>query len=243
MSSKESVTYGIKDQLHAFHRYGDLALLSNEGIIFKVDSKRLSDVSHVFKSMIEIGAAGGILGEKRKIDLRRPLEVDTSSRVLEAFMEMITVMNPQPPKLYFYDTLRLFEFCDKFDISSPVYSLVKKSLTHRAKKGGQWCLLIWSAERNDHHMVKIALQIMTDSRFLNPRLPIERSDDPSYVWKSVGFWEMMKRLPDNWQMNLLELTLKPERVEAYRGYSLTNANALRVSCNWQQVAESFIPKR
>ncbi|WWD09074.1 hypothetical protein V865_007194 [Kwoniella europaea PYCC6329] len=115
-----------EDQIHWFHRFGDLQLRFTDKIIFKVFSERLGAVNSVFKDMMDIGQQkSSTTGTKRKSPPDADvIDVECKSKILEIFLDMINVPKPSPLTSDFVCSLRLQEFCDKFDITGNIKDMV-----------------------------------------------------------------------------------------------------------------------
>ncbi|WRT63721.1 uncharacterized protein IL334_000644 [Kwoniella shivajii] len=245
------------NKIHAFHRYGDLRLRSDEGTIFRVDSQRLADISPVFDNMLELPQPSCPTGNKRIGLSSVPIDLAFSSNVLEIFFELLYSMKATLPSLPFSDALSLYEFCEMFDIAPRLKGLSRKAIISAAIEGGQWALLIWSADRNDLVMAREALRKMTNDDFLRPqiaRLPGK--------WNKVTFWSAVEKLPLSWQTHLLRLTLHPPSLKNISvppksvGYTLKckreempmnptsthhDAASFKMTQDWASVASLFMP--
>ncbi|WWC58271.1 uncharacterized protein I303_100809 [Kwoniella dejecticola CBS 10117] len=244
VSHDDSLASTEEDQpnLHHFHRFGDIQLVSEEGIVFRTQSQNLARASTVFQAMIEAGDAEfSSIGHKRKLPEEtqsKPVHVYTSTKVLDVFLNVISVSEPHIPDIGFIKTLSLYEFCKKYDVLYHVFTLVKAALYARASQDCQWALLSWSAKRNDERVAREALRIMTGKVFLRPKI-ISKTDPTKFT--SCLFWEAMANLPKSWQLDLLELAIRTpgQRNKPSNGGKSQLVEELQVCTDWQEVAYTF----
>ncbi|WVQ62539.1 uncharacterized protein L199_000681 [Kwoniella botswanensis] len=227
-----------EDQIHWFHRFGDLQLRSTDKIIFTVFSERLRAVSSVFKDMMDIGQQkSSTTGTKRKSPPDADvIDVGFESKTLEIFLDMINVPKPSPLTTDFVCSLRLHEFCDKFDITGNIKDMVKTRLLQCTSESYAWDLLIWSAERNDTDMARKALARMTGRAFISPQF----LDNKSNARISIDFWAAISKLPAIWQHDLLRLALQSDKPSEGR-YSYLAGPHLAVTTDWSSLATRFKP--
>ncbi|WWC99349.1 hypothetical protein V866_006250 [Kwoniella sp. B9012] len=226
------------DQIHWFHRFGDLQLRSTDKIIFKVCSERLEAMSSVFKNMMDVGQPkSSMTGTKRKSPADADVIDDGSeSKILEIFLDMINVPKPGPLTTDFVCSLRLHEFCDKFDITGNIKDMVETRLLQCTSESYAWDLLIWSAERNDIDMARKALARMTGRAFISPQVLNDKSD----ARISIDFWAAISKLPAIWQHDLLRLALQSDKPFESR-YSYLTGPHLAVTTDLSSLATKFKP--
>ncbi|OCF59505.1 hypothetical protein L486_02172 [Kwoniella mangroviensis CBS 10435] len=230
-SSSESISRPKpqKKSVHPFHRYGDIQLISKDGIILMADSRRLSNLSS--RMRVEVSRA---LKKEKEVDMRR-----WSSQTTSLFLDVIDVSKPKEPIV---DLPELFELTSIYaQYVSPVdddflESLAERMLDLAQTDNLQWSLLLFAdevlPEDQGVRLAKLTLLAMTKEAFLHPVL----YDFDKKEFEKVIFWEAVGRLHYPWKGQLLRLTLIVP-------YDRTgDSNEIKVTTNWEQVANEFDPE-
>ncbi|OCF36153.1 hypothetical protein I316_02025 [Kwoniella heveanensis BCC8398] len=181
------------EPVHLYHRHGDIAIRSDDGMILMDDSWGLADASTVFKDMFELPrptlphhptpasplrpilkSPSATKTAKRprshltSTDLQstQTIDVDYPSSVLDQFLNLVNVSRPAIPTTSdLSQSLALFDLCQKFDVKPAILGMVRDRLLIQTYDR-QWKLLIWADKRNDSAMAKEALRRMTKVSFL-----------------------------------------------------------------------------
>ncbi|WVW81947.1 hypothetical protein I302_103950 [Kwoniella bestiolae CBS 10118] len=149
--------------LHLFHRYGDIKLISKDGTILMADSKRLSDLS--WEMGEEVGKA---YSNDMEINMDR-----WSSTAISCFLDLINVETPRDP---IADLPVLFELATlyyNYGDDGEIVTLIQDSIAKTATlKGRQWSLLKFAndfPDGSDLVLGKLALRSMSRKAFLSLR--------------------------------------------------------------------------
>ncbi|KAK8845489.1 hypothetical protein IAR55_006202 [Kwoniella newhampshirensis] len=146
MSTPSGDTKGV-ESVHPYHRphtSGTVRLQSRDGTIFTVDAWRLALASVVFRDMLETSEADSEPGLPA-IDCSTPvlkeastpIETEISSRLLDAFINMVNVSAPCVHLTSFDDLKTLLIFCEKFDCQKTFTDKIRQRLIDTAK-GEEW---------------------------------------------------------------------------------------------------------
>ncbi|WVQ93796.1 hypothetical protein IAU59_000874 [Kwoniella sp. CBS 9459] len=183
------------NKVHAYHRQGDIALRSTDGVVLMADSWRLANASPVFEGMFEIPVPPtplyaptnpprqppstisrprwntGPTSHSHSAVLRQrsghqTVDLDYTTLVLEYFLNLINVSRPSIPPCNFHNSLELLDLCFKFDVEPHIQSVVHDRLLTQCD-GRQWELLIWASRRSNVNMAKEALKRMSKRAFMS----------------------------------------------------------------------------
>ncbi|WWD09072.1 hypothetical protein V865_007192 [Kwoniella europaea PYCC6329] len=230
-STPESISSPKSDEknVHPFHRYGDIQLISKDNMILMADSRRLSDVS--WHMGYEVGKA---------LSNGMQIEMDGwSSETISLFLDLINVSKPSEPTAELPVLFELATFCQDNELDNEeINELLRESMVKAARiDNRQWSLLLFTNEviraPLEWQLAKSALRIMTKETFLHPII----FDTKKKEFVRLGFWRAFDELPKRWQRQLIRSTfLVPD--EQADG---TMMNDVRMTTDWEKVADQFDP--
>ncbi|WWC99347.1 hypothetical protein V866_006248 [Kwoniella sp. B9012] len=228
-SSESTSRPKSKENVHPFHRYGDIQLISKDGFILMADSRRFLDLVSHMRVQVSRGFEKG-----KEVDMRR-----WSSQTISLFLDVINVPNPREPlaglpelfdltDIYFR---HVWPFDDCF-----LESLFKRMVNLAQIDNLQWSLLLFADDAvpdiPDVRLAKLTLLSMTKEAFLRPML----YDFDKKEFKKVVFWEAVDRLEFHWKWQLLRLALiVPDDQTG-------DLNEIKVTTDWEKVADEFDPE-
>ncbi|WVQ62540.1 uncharacterized protein L199_000682 [Kwoniella botswanensis] len=223
----------VKD-IHHFHRYGDIQLISKHGTILMADSRRLSDFSVLMRNVVSRA-----LRRETEIDMR-----EWSSESISLLLDLINVAKPKEPEgelPVLFELVSLFYNYGGTNSGGNLFILISSSLGRTAQAyNRQWAILIYADEdqggftfssEEAKAIAKSALRYMTKEAFLAPAVLIDATSE----FQQVGFWEAMERLSPTWQYQLFRSTLVGPHGEC------DGSKVFTVTDAWDTVADAFDP--
>ncbi|WWD09058.1 hypothetical protein V865_007178 [Kwoniella europaea PYCC6329] len=186
-----SIVHESEREYHPYHQYGDVLFVSNQGLYFRTDGRRLANESTVFRDMLQVPQAGVKSNEKA-------ISLDVTSRVLDIFL---THVSPNHFMLAttFEETHVMLSLCDKFDCSERLIDLLKGRLMDQFKTI-PWRALVIASNRDDRKLGAKALRSINRDIFLRG----EGND----IYYSSNLKDSMNRLRSDWRGKIWDLVLE-----------------------------------
>ncbi|WVQ80295.1 hypothetical protein IAT38_002400 [Cryptococcus sp. DSM 104549] len=200
-------------QLHPFYCWGDVHLLSSDGVLLVIDSRALTRISTVFRDMVETTTAQDDTPKHDQSSSSRhsplaggsnketPIDMGESSTLLVKFLDMITssrsVIDLSSASVD--EVTNIMGLCDKFDCVQSVTDNIKNQViahyTH-----DPWNILILASQFDDIELGVKALELMRIGS--GPHLDKSGDDKPQHT-----FWDSMRKMTNKWQAALLRASL------------------------------------